>query len=229
MEKKSEKQRFGTPHQRVEKKVKKRKLNFLNKNKDHKKDPKKDSKIKEHGSNLKVLLTKSAIPVIVLIVLILVPNIIGFATYQKVSDEEVQTVNYAAEVETLEEELGILNTNMTTVSGINGELIDLVQSSTEEYTTCVQDKSSLQVSYDNVYSDYQSCLNEQASLSSVSDEVESLEEDMEELQESFDSLAESSANNICGKKKVDDSSIRYYNVAGNEVVCSSSSGESLSC
>ena len=225
MEKKSEKQRFSAPHHRVEKKEKKSKLNFLNKSKDHKKD----SKIKEHGSNLKVLLTKSAIPVIVLIVLILVPNIIGFATYQKGSDEEVQTVNYAAEVETLEEELGILNTNMTTVSGINGELIDLVESSTEEYTTCVQDKSSLQVNYDNVYANYQSCLNEQESLSSVSDEVESLEEDLETLQEDYDSLAQSSANNICCKKKVDDSSIRYYNVAGNEVTCSSSSGESLSC
>ncbi|MBL7051860.1 MAG: hypothetical protein ISS01_02120, partial [Nanoarchaeota archaeon] len=145
------------------------------------------------------------------------------------SDEEVQTINYAAEVEVLEEELSILNTNMSTVAGINGELIGLVESSTEEYIACEQEKSSLQSNYDNVYSNYQSCLDNEASLSSVSDEVESLEEDLDELQEDFDSLAQSSANNICCKKKVDDSGIKYYNVAGNEIVCSSSSGESLSC
>ncbi len=227
MEKKSDKQRFGAPQHREEKKVKKKGLKILSKKKSDKKEA---SKIKEHSGNLKVLLTKSAIPVIVLIVLILVPNIIGFATYQKVSDEaEVETVNYAAEVEVLEEELGILNTNMSTVSGINEELIDLVERSTEEYTSCVQEKSSLQVNYESVYDDYQSCLDSQASLSSVSDEVDSLEGDLEELQESYDNLAKNAANNICCKKKVDDSSINYFNTAGNEIVCSSSSGESLSC
>lgn len=53
--------------------------------------------------------------------------------------------------------------------------------------------------------------------------------ELDELRISLNEIVENAANNICCKKRVDDSSINSYSIENNNIVCSSSGTHAISC
>lgn len=183
---------------------------------------------------------------IILVLFIVQPSILGLGVYQ---DDETGINNTKLSVEEqinlLSQQLEESNTQITAeLEGRDAKITaDLLQSletkldELDQLAECLDQKSSLSTEnemYEIKIDSLEEQLNKnnadlQETLDEKDDKIIELEAELETIEDSYKELIAKMANNICCKKKVDDSSINSYTIEGDNLVCSGSGENPLSC
>jgi hypothetical protein len=126
--------------------------------------------------------------------------------------------------EKTEEQLSLCQENLTACeenATIFQQLLSACVNSSEilqsNFSLCLAEKEKLVAQYKNVSFDLASCLANYSTINKV----------LEQLNTSFEKLANSSATNICCKRKIDEPSLRYFYVKDGVLYCTSEFSESL--
>ena len=114
--------------------------------------------------------------------------------------------------ERLESEILILSTNISSYNSFNNRLLEKIESSSRKISeleiTSKQDKETIQ---------------------KIVEDLNKKQINYKNLEEKYAALSKNTANNLCCKMKIDNPSIKFYEIQNNRIICLEGGTKNLDC
>jgi len=182
---------------------------------------------------------------IVIGVFVVKPGIVGYAVYQDIQKLNYSMGNYGDDMEELNSELLVSETDLDSCNKFNKELLGELDKYADKISECSNDLGASEVRLDSTKDKYGKEISElknehkeeienleekyEEEISELKDEVSDGGDEASDYKERYDTLAENLANNLCCKRKIDNPSIRYYVVENDRIICSEEGALKISC
>ncbi|MBI4151693.1 hypothetical protein HY496_01875 [Candidatus Woesearchaeota archaeon] len=185
------------------------------------------------------------ITTILAVVFFLKPGIQGYSVYLQAKNSNYSLEELGQNIQTLQHKLDLSEQNLSMQNTLTGNVIQLVEKSNIELTTCLTEKAKLQA--ENTYTTelcdqrvklLQQKINEDAAAQAAqtSESVTKAQEDLKLIQgqlertlSDFNSFTENTARSVCCKQKFDNPNINSYSIINHKLVCLENSGTPLAC
>ena len=207
--------------------------------------------------NLRIIVVIAFFVLLIIGVFALRPAIIGFSVYDQITASNKSLKEYKGNLQELKEDLndsenelsscqqssekleqdigdysGKLaecNTNIENTKNYINELEKKLLVADTGLSSCQDKNSEIVTSAKDSSDKLTACQNELNSVGVNKEEIEKLKKDIELLKNNYDELAQKTANNMCCKERVDNPSIKYYDVLNNKVICLVDGTKEVSC
>jgi septation ring formation regulator EzrA len=152
-----------------------------------------------------------------LIIVLIRPTISGYAAYQAIKKTNYSLEDYGKNIEELNSQLLISETNLSSQSEFNKKIFAEFEKCSDKLSQCTANLGSLEANYSFSVQRYEETLG--SLKTDFEKENEKKQQEIDSLQRQYDALAQNTANNLCCKAKVDNPTIGYYRVENNKVLC----------
>ena len=151
------------------------------------------------------------------------PGIIGYTVYKQVQSSDYDLQNWTIKIIDLEKEIILLNANLSVYQKFSQEYENKYNEYFDEFFSCKNELEKLKIGYDLIDDKY---INE---IEDLNKDILDLEKEIADLSDEYNDLAYNVANNLCCKKKIDNSEVDSYIISNNMIVCSSDGDFDIKC
>jgi hypothetical protein len=173
----------------------------------------------------KIIYILIVIVVVAFLSIVLVrPAIVGYSTYNKLSEQGYSGSSFVEDYMTSCEDQKIVSEQeIAACEQQKTDLTQSVDSLSEGKKTCEKSAANLKEELKDKETAYEEEIDE------LMDEVSTAKKELDDVEDEYDDFLEYAANNICCKQKVDDPSIKYYEVDDGKIVCREDEGKGIEC
>ncbi|MFA6072823.1 MAG: hypothetical protein WC758_01810 [Candidatus Woesearchaeota archaeon] len=158
-----------------------------------------------------------------LIIFIIRPAYLGYATYEELKKTNLSTEDYSNSIADINQKLLIAQTNTESCSNNQDKLMVELKLIMNNLSNCYSSLGKLEGSYNSLS---KSCNDEKNKLTET---LDTEKETLDTLEENYQLLAKNTADNLCCKMKIDDPRINSYIVENNKVKCTESADATINC
>jgi len=193
--------------------------------------PKKMTKIFRKDKTILVL---TIIVSLLMVFFIIRPAIIGYSIYGQVQKSNYSIDTYANTISQLKSKLELAKNNITAVKEFNSQLISINLNCSEKYSSCLNNNFKTEYQCNSSLKEDQLIINNlksqlNATIARIDGLRNNFSQSLADEKAHYATLAKKSADNICCKKKIDNSNINYYIIQDDQIICLETSGFNLSC
>ncbi len=180
------------------------------------------------------------------------PALSGYSVYQDLEKTNLTAAEYAKSMDEIQEELQVINANLSSYAIFNGQLLARVGEMSNELATKSAEIARLQTKLEEAgklqaekirqlqddlslqeQETQQNLAQKESQLRNLtagySAQLESKIREGEQLAQQYDAFIAWTARSACCKEKVDDASINSYEVLNNKILCLNDGNRTLSC
>jgi hypothetical protein len=171
---------------------------------------------------------------LVVIVLLIKPALLGYKFSNQFEEIGMSGSDYLQQMDEIETRLAISEATEQGCENSKDNVLREIKNERQKTEECKDDIQVIEAKLANLNNEFR--LNTSITRENFIDSIQKNEIEVRDLRvennrltENFDTLAGNSANNICCKARVDDSSIDSYSTSGNRIACGSGRENVLSC
>lgn len=151
------------------------------------------------------------------------PGIVGYGIYNQIKNSNYSIEDYGQDIHGLRLNLSVCEGGLSFYQEFNSELSEKADIYLKNFNEC--DEELKLTTLDFVLFE-ERC---EEDMEEVKKGLNEKDLQINELNKDYDTLAKNLANNICCKRKIDNSNIKYYLVEDNMIICTEERGLNIEC